>query len=96
MTTATGGNDYLECRRELLKRYCHGWLKALHDQDTELFARAVYDASVEIAEDKMEDSLLGTVTETDQSSEDLVRVKGSRVLNNSWTSTLADCTSLYQ
>ncbi|KAG8877254.1 hypothetical protein FRB97_003555 [Tulasnella sp. 331] len=63
-SSTTGGSDYRACRKELLQRYCFGWLLALHNQDAELFAKAIYDSAVELAEDESEESLIDTLIMT--------------------------------
>lgn len=62
--STTGGSDYRACRKELLQRYCFGWLLALHNQDPELFAKAIYDSAVELAEDEDEETLMDSLIMT--------------------------------
>lgn len=46
----SNSGDYIAARRALLSRYGIPWLLALHDLDTHIYAKLVYDICLEIAE----------------------------------------------
>ncbi|KAG9038422.1 hypothetical protein FRB95_001279 [Tulasnella sp. JGI-2019a] len=83
-SSTTGGSDYRACRNELLQRYCYGWLLALHNQDSELFAKAIYNAAVELAEDEGEEGLMDSlIVAADDAADTTKRMtSGDRTLRN--------------
>ncbi|EAU88627.2 hypothetical protein CC1G_12019 [Coprinopsis cinerea okayama7 len=48
----SNGRDYVQARRALLSRYAEPWLLSLHNQDPEAYSSIIYDACVELAEDR--------------------------------------------
>lgn len=44
--------------------YCCRWLLALHDQDAELYAKAIYDACVELAREIGDDGAVSALDMT--------------------------------
>lgn len=47
-SSVNNGGDYIAARRALLLRYVMPWLLALHDQDTHMYAKLVYDICLDI------------------------------------------------
>lgn len=56
---ANNGGDYVASRRALLNQYVARWLLALHDQNISVYAKIIYDACADLAQDpSVDDSLL--------------------------------------
>jgi hypothetical protein len=49
---AGNGRDYVQARRALIARYAEPWLLSLHNQNPDAYIDIVYDACVELAEDR--------------------------------------------
>jgi hypothetical protein len=48
--SVNNGGDYVACRRALLHRYGTRWLLALHDRDSTLYVKIVYNFCTETAQ----------------------------------------------
>ncbi|KAG8896037.1 hypothetical protein FRB99_000216, partial [Tulasnella sp. 403] len=48
-SSSRSGGDYISCRRELVNKYGARWMLALHTQDPDFYADAVYEEAVELS-----------------------------------------------
>ncbi|KDQ07904.1 hypothetical protein BOTBODRAFT_180257 [Botryobasidium botryosum FD-172 SS1] len=69
LSSANSGGDYVASRRQLLAKYAMRWLLALHDLDPDLYARALFEECVELADRRDQTGLLEQLLQSKATAE---------------------------